>query len=197
MSDAGSAAPKANVAPPTSDRPSTGDSAMSEAAFVRYDAMCAAIDAAYEVDEVKSIHDQAVALEAYARQAKNTEAERRACEIRLRAERKAGQISSKIERSDPGNRKKDLRTAVAPKSKQLRDAGISKKQATQWERLAAVPDKRFEAALCDQTHMPSTNGIIRANEKPKKSPVSADALTQRCVWRGLAVAQVARSHARV
>jgi hypothetical protein len=38
---------------------------MSE--LVRYDAMCRAIDAAYEVDEVKAIHDQARMLEAAAR----------------------------------------------------------------------------------------------------------------------------------
>lgn len=60
--------------------------------LVKYDVMCRAIDAAYEVDEVKDIRDKALALEAYAQQAKNTEAERRACEIRLRAERKAGQL---------------------------------------------------------------------------------------------------------
>jgi hypothetical protein len=38
------------------------------------------------------IRNQACALETYARLAQNVEAERRACEIRLRSERKAGQI---------------------------------------------------------------------------------------------------------
>jgi hypothetical protein len=49
-------------------------------------------DAAYEVDAVKDIRDGALAFEMYNRQARNTEAERRACEIRLRAERKTGQL---------------------------------------------------------------------------------------------------------
>jgi len=69
------------------------------ASLARYDAMCRAIEAAYEVDEVKDIRDEAIALETYARQAHNTEAERRACEIRLRAERKAGALSAKLEKS--------------------------------------------------------------------------------------------------
>src|SRR5215813_3293629 len=109
-------------------------------ALVRYDAMCRAIADAYKVDEVKDIRDKAVALEVYARQAHNVEAERQACEIRLRAERKAGALSAKLERSNPGKRKKDLAGAVPPKSKVLRDAGVSIDQARQWEKLAAVPE---------------------------------------------------------
>src|SRR5712664_1718361 len=75
----------------------------AESQLMRYDAMCRAIDAAYEVDEAKNIRDRAIALEVYSRQAKNTEAERKACEIRLRAERKAGKLSAKLEKS-PGKR---------------------------------------------------------------------------------------------
>lgn len=67
--------------------------------LVRYDSMCKAIAEAYEVDEVKDIRDKTRALEAYFRQAKNTEAERRACEIRLRAERRAGQLLQKLDKS--------------------------------------------------------------------------------------------------
>ena len=49
----------------------------TEHGLVRYDAMCRAIDAAFDVDEAKDIRDKAVAMEAYFLQAKNTEAERR------------------------------------------------------------------------------------------------------------------------
>jgi hypothetical protein len=86
--------------------------------LARYDAMCRAIEAAYKVDEVKDIRDQAIALEVYARQAHNVEAERKACEIRLRAERKAGALSAKLERS-PGKR-----TDKQPRA--MRDRGSMK-----------------------------------------------------------------------
>jgi hypothetical protein len=148
----------------------------AESQLMRYDTMCRAIDAAYEVDEVKDIRDQAIALEVYARQAKNTEAERKACEIRLRAERRAGELSRQIPHSNPGSRKKDLAGAVPPKSQVLRDAGVSEDQARQWEKLAAVPEPEFEAALADPTTKPTTAGIIRANEESKPNPVSAKAL---------------------
>lgn len=149
---------------------------MTQQQLVRYDAMCRAIDAAYEVDEAKEIRDQAIALEVYAHQAHNVEAERRACEIRLRAERKAGQLSAAIERSNPGKRKTDLREAVPPKSKVLADAGISRDQAKQWEKLAEVPDETFEQHLADRTQKPTTHGIIRAGTEPKPQPVSKDAM---------------------
>jgi hypothetical protein len=45
--------------------------------LARYDEMCRAIEAAYAVDEVKDIRDQAIPLEVYARQAHNVEAEPR------------------------------------------------------------------------------------------------------------------------
>src|SRR5580765_3062392 len=70
--------------------------------LIRYDAMCHAIDKAFEVDEVKDIRDRALALETYSRQARNTENERKACEIRLRAERKAGKLLSTMEKAKGG-----------------------------------------------------------------------------------------------
>lgn len=146
-------------------------------ALVRYDAMCHAIAAAYEVDEVKDIRDQAVALETYARQAHNIEAEQLACEIRLRAERKAGALSAKLEKS-PGGRPAKTPPTMGRVSKRdaLHKAGVTPKQAEQWEKLAAVPEPDFEAALADNTAIPTTAGIIRASEEPKRNPVSADAL---------------------
>jgi len=161
---------------------STEQSAQPESQLVRYHAMCRAIDAAYEVDEAKHIRDQAIALEVYARQARNVEAERKACEIRLRAERRAGELRRAEEKSKGGRPPKtcdhDGHTFSAPTNEERRrQLGISEKQDRQWQQLAAVPKDDFEAALADKTMIPTTAVIIKASEEPKKpNPVSKEAM---------------------
>lgn len=133
--------------------------------------MCRAIDAAYKVDEVKDIRDKALALAAYAKQAKNTEAESRACEIRLRAERKAGQILAKtIKRGQPSKKE------IYPRDI-LKNNGITPVQSSKWQKLAKVPQQQFDMAL-KESERPTTDGIIKATAptKPKRNPVSDDAL---------------------
>lgn len=148
-------------------------------ALAKYDSMCRAIDAAYKVDEVKDIRDKALALETYAKQAHNVEAERRACEIRLRAERKAGQLSAKLKPSNPGKRKKHLGSTIKPKRDALKEAGISKGQAHQWEKLAKIADKDFEKALANVEAKPTTNGLIRASDPPPPKTIH---VLKETVW---------------
>lgn len=147
--------------------------------LVRYDAMCRAIAAAYEVDEVKDIRDKARALEVYARQAKNTEAERQACEIRLRAERRCGKLLKEIEKAKGarGNASNQYQKAVpsgdfrAPKH--IADYGLSYDQSSRFQQLADVPEDEFEAAL--QGDKPTASGIIAAHAaKPKPKNVVDD-----------------------
>jgi hypothetical protein len=144
-------------------------------ALVKYDSMCRAIEAAYKVDEVKDIRDKAAALEAYARQAKNVQAERQACKIRLRAERKAGQLTKKLTKAKPPGKKIISPGETISKAGQLRAAGITTKQAYEWEKLGAVPQEDFDRAL-GEAERPTTKGIIKATTEPKQPRVSSEAL---------------------
>lgn len=149
---------------------------MSGSDLVRYDAMCTAIAAAYAVDEVKDIRDKALALERYMRQAQNTEAERQACEIRLRAERKCGQLLREREMAKGGrpaeNRSDDV--TGFRREETLSDIGISKQQSSDWQRLADIPEPDFESALT--VERPTTSGIIAAHAEPKPQ------MDDRALW---------------
>ncbi len=137
-------------------------------ALVKYDAMCQAIAEAYTVDEVKEIRNKAVAIEAYAKQANNTEAELHACEIRLRAERKVGKLRKKELKAKGGRPKKNSGPSggrVSTNAERQKELKISRKQDKQWQQLAGVPEEEFEAALAGDTK-PSTSGIIGKPSKP-------------------------------
>jgi len=142
--------------------------------------MCHAIAAAYEVDEVKDIRDKARAFELYAQQAQNTEAERQACEIRLRAERKCGLLLRDREKAkggaQPGVGRKGAAGMQSDGPTALSDLGISKQQSSDWQKLADVPDDAFEAILTTPGQKPTTAGIIAAHTEPQQSPVDPNAL---------------------
>ena len=144
--------------------------------LIKYDAMCRAITEAFDVDEVKDIRDKAVAIELYSKLANNTENEDRAREIRLRAERKVGQLIKEMEKAK-GGRPKTGDTVLPVSEPTLADRGITKRQSSDWQKLADVPDQEFEAALADPDTKPTTTGIINKS-RPANVP-SVDAPYKR------------------
>lgn len=141
-----------------------------------YDSMVHAIAECHRVDEVKDIRDKAAALEAYARQAKNVEAERKACEIRLRAERKAGDLLASMKRAERPNptgrngHEVTSHRATQPRSEYtqaLQTSGLSKQTAHRYQALARVPAAQFEAALRDPVK-PTTTSLIKSANGAKK-----------------------------
>src|SRR5262245_48465384 len=90
------------------------------------------------VDAAKDIRDKAIAFETYAKQAKDTLLVERATEIRFRAETKAGEllhdmaVQRRREIRGGDRRSKGHRVTL-----KLADLGITKKQASRWQILAA------------------------------------------------------------
>ncbi|SPB18540.1 hypothetical protein NOV72_05740 [Caballeronia novacaledonica] len=137
---------------------------------VRYADMCRAIAQCHQVDEVKQIRDKALALEIYSKQARNTDAERRAADIRLRAERRAGVLLEELAeaemRETRGGDRKSKSTSTTlidrPVAPTLANLGITRDQSSKWQQLAKIPEAQFDAALCDSEKKPSTAALIRA-----------------------------------
>lgn len=149
---------------------------MDSVNLVRYDAMVRAIAECHAIDEIKDFRDKAMALELYQRQAQNLEAERKACEVRLRAERRCGEILNAMRergemargvqmngRNEYGDYRQSQRETAEP-PKTLSDLGISKTQSSRWQALANVPEEQFEEALRDPEVKPSTTGMLRRAE---------------------------------
>jgi hypothetical protein len=151
---------------------------------MRYDAMVRAIAECHAVDEVKDLRDKAMALEIYQRQAQNLEAERKACEVRLRAERRCGEIlnamreSGAMAKPNPGKVNQftsEVRSHAATEpQKTLSDLGISKTQSSRWQALDRVPEHEFENALRDPGTKPTTTGILARTEPEHR--ISSEAL---------------------
>jgi hypothetical protein len=122
--------------------------------LVRYDAACRALAEARQVDEVKDIRDVAVAMAAYARQAKNRELEADAVEIRMRATRKLDQLrqaqKETVGLASGGDAIKVARGIQNPEQRPtLESQGIDKNLAKQVRALGALSPERFEQAVVD------------------------------------------------
>jgi N6-adenosine-specific RNA methylase IME4 len=117
--------------------------------LVKYDTACRALAAARSVDEVKDIRDKAVAMQAYAKQAKDRTLVEDATEIRLRAERRAGELLREMEKNKGAVRGKTGRKGkpVLDGKPKLKDLGVNKTQSSRWQALAAIPQNRFEAVV--------------------------------------------------
>lgn len=95
----------------------------------------------HRVDEVKDIRDKAVAMQAYARIAEDTELMRYSTEIRIRAERRAGELIKEFGERRGGQ---THRRGSLPSNRKL---GITDNQSSRWQKLATIPEPEFEERI--------------------------------------------------
>lgn len=145
-------------------------------ALARYDQACRAIAEAKSIDEAKDIRDKAVAMAAYARQAKNRELEADAIEIRMRATRRLDQLrqaqKETVGLARGGEQYKTTGVSITPVVPTLSQQGIDKNLAKQARSLGSLSDEKFEAVVADARD--AVNRVVKSVVNIDKSERRAE-----------------------
>lgn len=145
----------------------------SEGKLVLYDRACRALAEAKAIDEVKDILDTAVAMRAYAKQAKNRDLEADAVELRMRATRRLDQMRQAqaatvgLAKGTRGSKVKGARVDDKPT---LAEAGIDKNLAQQGRKLGALSDPEFEQRVAEtrEAVTSAVNKVVKSITLPKE-----------------------------
>lgn len=131
--------------------------------LIKWDTMRTAVAECHSVDEITLIRNKAEAYRYALRQAKESpEVIRKAEEIKLRAERRAGELLKEtIRKPEEG------RPVEVSKGTTLIDMGISRDQSSKWQKIASIPEEKFENFLSVQKEL-STSGIIKEIRKEER-----------------------------
>ena len=127
--------------------------------LILWDKMKQAVVACHSIDEISNIRNQAEAYRYALIQAKESpEVIKKAEEIKLRAERRAGELLkfTELQHGSRGVGKKVESQATTS----LSDMGISKDQSSKWQKIANIPEEKFENYIEVQKEL-STAGVLR------------------------------------
>jgi hypothetical protein len=134
-----------------------------------------ALDAALDYQSVRQCRDGAIAMAAYAREAKDKTLVEKALRLRLLAERKAGDMLKASKEDGTRMRGGEYRHGKNLDRLHLKDIGVSRMQSSQWQQLAALPPEDFEVAVnaaCAQGRASSTRVLAIAQIRPGAKPTA-------------------------
>jgi hypothetical protein len=156
----------------------------NETSLVRYDAACRAVAEAKTVDEAKDIRDKAIAMQAYARQAKNRDLEADALEIRMRATRRLDQLRQAQKATvglNEGGRPPKTGLVENPVSPTLASQGIDKSLAHNARKLGALSEEDFERKVAEGRSAVSSRAqaILDGKVSPRTTAPSLTSGTRR------------------
>lgn len=159
-----------------------------EPVIALWNRMRKAVAECYRVDEFANIRSVAEIMRCALIQAKRgPEIIRQVVEIKLRAERRAGELLRKQLKNPGGrpekNRSKGTTSFCAGQSglvthpPSLKDLGISKDQSSKWQRIASIPEEKFEQFLVNKEELSSARAVSLArNLEREKRREEAKAL---------------------
>jgi len=129
----------------------------------KYNKMKFAIQECHKIDEIKLIRDKAEAYRYVMIQAKESPGLiRKAEEIKLRAERRAGELlPEQIRKSEEGRPKE------AFQGRTLTNMNIERKQSSNWQRIASIPEDKFEEYINTEKEI-TTSGAVKLAKKTQR-----------------------------
>tara|TARA_Y100001937_G_scaffold88213_1_gene119297 strand:- start:635 stop:1597 length:963 start_codon:yes stop_codon:yes gene_type:complete len=130
---------------------------MSE--LILWNKMKNAVVECHSVDEIKQLRDKAEAYRYALKQAKESPGViRKAEEIKLRAERRAGELLKETVKH--GGDRKSKKIKSSSQATNLKNMGITPDQSSRWQKIANIPEEKFENYLEVEKEL-STSGAIR------------------------------------
>jgi hypothetical protein len=153
---------------------------MSE--LIKWEAARRALAEARNVDEIKDICDQSIAMQLYAKLSKDRQMQADAFEIRLRSERRLGEVMEAQKETvgfNVGTKGSKIKGARVSEKPTLVEAGIDKNLANRARKLSVMREEDFEQTVVDGRDQLAKKGekiiddLVAPPSKPKGQSVPA------------------------
>ena len=145
---------------------------MPETNLSIYDNAKKSVSLLIEIDEVKEHLDKAAAITEYQKRAGDNELAMKSAKYKMYCERQAGILLKDMEmakgvqmdgKNQDGNFRQSNEITPEDKPKTLSEMGISKDQSSKWQKLADIPDDKYDVILDKQINaniIPNTSKTL-------------------------------------